>query len=75
MPRVLMVRKSAGGLVTALWRTGLLPAAAHGASVSGASEQEVLRLRRTAGVVCGTYSTASSLTLALTTQRDEQSDP
>eukprot|EP00959_Pyramimonas_sp_CCMP1952_P033855 710434-Pyramimonas_sp.AAC.1 len=29
MPRVRTVRRSAGGLVAALWRTGLLPAAAH----------------------------------------------
>eukprot|EP00959_Pyramimonas_sp_CCMP1952_P434942 9107253-Pyramimonas_sp.AAC.1 len=75
MPRVMMVRKSAAPQVTALWRTGLLPAAAHGASVSGVSELELAKLRRAAGVICGRSASSASLTLVLATQKDEMYDP
>eukprot|EP00959_Pyramimonas_sp_CCMP1952_P245504 5131231-Pyramimonas_sp.AAC.1 len=48
MPKVMLVRKNVAPQVAGLRRTGLLSAAARGASVSGVPELELARLRRAA---------------------------
>eukprot|EP00959_Pyramimonas_sp_CCMP1952_P313179 6555342-Pyramimonas_sp.AAC.1 len=40
LPCLQMLRRGAGVQVTALWRTGLLPAAGHAAAVAGATPSE-----------------------------------
>eukprot|EP00959_Pyramimonas_sp_CCMP1952_P403058 8445358-Pyramimonas_sp.AAC.1 len=56
--------------VHTLWRTGLLPAAAHGAGASGVVPATLAKLRTLAGSLVGAKSHAS-LTAWLATQSDE----
>ena len=68
------LKHAAGEAVRSLWRTGLLPAGGHGASVSGISDTAIRELRTFAGGMCGAEPKAS-LTLYLATQRDDRFDP
>ena len=60
--------------VKALWRTGLLPAAAHGSGASGVLPETLQRLRNTAGLLAGARQKAS-VTAWLATLKDEYYDP
>eukprot|EP00959_Pyramimonas_sp_CCMP1952_P006622 138320-Pyramimonas_sp.AAC.1 len=70
-----MLRRGASNRVTALWGTGLMPAAAHGATVSGVNNCELTNLRQTAAMLAGRSSKSPSLTLDLATQADAKYDP
>eukprot|EP00959_Pyramimonas_sp_CCMP1952_P274562 5739746-Pyramimonas_sp.AAC.1 len=70
-----MLRRGASHRVTTLWRTSLMPAAAHGATVSGVNDDELTKLRHTAAVLAGRTSKSSSLTLVLATQAGAKYDP
>ena len=74
IPRLKMLRR-ATNKATMLWRTGLMPAAAHGATVSGVNNSELASLRQTAAMLAGRTSKSSSLTLVLATQADAKYDP
>eukprot|EP00959_Pyramimonas_sp_CCMP1952_P092059 1926711-Pyramimonas_sp.AAC.1 len=52
-----------------------MPAAAHGATVSGVNNSELAKLRQTAAMLAGRSSKSASLTLALATQADAKYDP
>eukprot|EP00959_Pyramimonas_sp_CCMP1952_P297040 6214249-Pyramimonas_sp.AAC.1 len=75
LPRLRMLRRGACNRVTALWRTGPMPAAAHGATVSGVNNSELAKLRQTAAMLAGRSSKSPSLTLVLATQADAKYDP
>eukprot|EP00959_Pyramimonas_sp_CCMP1952_P453928 9469092-Pyramimonas_sp.AAC.1 len=60
--------------VRTLWRTGLLPSAAHGAGVSGIAETTMTRLRSVAATLVGARDHAC-ITAWLCTQTDSQCDP
>eukprot|EP00959_Pyramimonas_sp_CCMP1952_P172824 3611719-Pyramimonas_sp.AAC.1 len=53
LPRLNMLRRGASNRVTALWRKGLMPAAGHGATVSGVNNNELAKLRQTATLLAG----------------------
>ena len=52
-----------------------MPAAAHGATVSGVNNSELASLRQTAAMLAGRTSKSSSLTLVLATQADANYHP
>eukprot|EP00959_Pyramimonas_sp_CCMP1952_P089823 1879681-Pyramimonas_sp.AAC.2 len=62
------LKHAAGEAAKTLWRTGLLPAAGHGAGVSGISDTSPLKLRTFAGGLAGAKP-KSCLTLCLATQK------
>eukprot|EP00959_Pyramimonas_sp_CCMP1952_P061247 1280196-Pyramimonas_sp.AAC.1 len=68
--RLRALRRGAPGKTKALWRTGLVPAAAHGAGASGVTPRALQKLRTMAGALVGARS-HSSVTAWLATQRDE----
>eukprot|EP00959_Pyramimonas_sp_CCMP1952_P297449 6222631-Pyramimonas_sp.AAC.1 len=57
-----------------LWRTGLMPAAGHGAGVSGITDPSLKALRTLAGSLVGARR-SGSLTAWLATQVDPFYDP
>ena len=57
--RINMLKKVVGSKVGILWRTGVMPAAAHGAAVNGVSDHALQLLRTTAGKVAGARPAAS----------------
>ena len=68
------LRRAVSDRVSRLWRTGLLPAGAHGAGVSGVSDSAVRRLRTQAGMLVGAKP-MRCLTLYLATQPSIRYDP
>eukprot|EP00959_Pyramimonas_sp_CCMP1952_P014867 314647-Pyramimonas_sp.AAC.1 len=62
------------GKARALWRTGLLPAAARGSGTSGVVDSTLAKLRSMAGPLVGARQHAG-LTAWLATQTDEFYDP
>eukprot|EP00959_Pyramimonas_sp_CCMP1952_P048451 1011344-Pyramimonas_sp.AAC.1 len=70
-----MLRRGASNRVTALWGTGLMPAAAHGDTASSVNNSELAKLRQTAAMSAGRSSKSSSLALFLATQAGAKCDP
>ena len=71
-PRVAATQRTAGLRIQALWRTGLLPSAAHGAAVGGVADEHLATLRSAAAMICsGRGGVGSdSIALRLASQRD-----
>ena len=68
------LKNVAGEAVKTLWRTGLLPAAGHGAGVSGIADSGLREFRTFAGGMAGAKP-KTCLTLNLSTQPDVNFDP
>eukprot|EP00959_Pyramimonas_sp_CCMP1952_P212756 4451724-Pyramimonas_sp.AAC.1 len=66
--------KGSKGKVRALWRTDLLPAAAHGSGIGGVVDSTLAKLRSMAGLLVGARQHAGR-TAWLATQTDEFYDP
>eukprot|EP00959_Pyramimonas_sp_CCMP1952_P343551 7195908-Pyramimonas_sp.AAC.1 len=60
--RLMSFKRTVGKMVGCPWKTELLPSAAHGAGVSGLTEEVLAKLRSTAGLLVGARSGSSSLT-------------
>ena len=73
-PEPQALRRGAPSKVGTLWRTGLLPAGAHGAGVSGLTDITLMSLRTLAGSLVGAKR-SGALTSWLATQRDRCFDP
>ena len=72
--KVNMLKLAVGNKVSTLWKTGLLPAVAHGAAVGGISDSALRSMRATAGMMVGAKP-AASLTLALLMAPSPNYDP
>ena len=66
--RLLIYKRTVGHKVGCLWKTGLLPSAAHGAGVSGLTDEAVTKLRHMAGLLIGAPRGTSPLILYLAAQ-------
>eukprot|EP00959_Pyramimonas_sp_CCMP1952_P353655 7409474-Pyramimonas_sp.AAC.1 len=71
----MLFKRTVGRKVGCLWKTGLLPSAAHGAGASGLTDEVLAKLRSTAGLLVGSRAGSSSLTLYMATQRSPEYDP
>ena len=58
-----------------LWKTGLLPSAAHGAGVAGVTDDTLGKLRSAAGLPVGAPPGPSGVAVFLATQRAKERDP
>ena len=71
-----ILQRAVGRRTTTLWRTGAMPAVAHGAGVSGVTDEALRELRRFAAVLNGAPGASNvGVTSYLLTHRAEHYDP